>query len=187
VTARLAILLVAALVAAGAVVGCGDDEEGDAQTAGATSAETAEGASEEGGGDTAIATSSLSKKEFLKEANAACVKRQKGALGSLTAYEEANPANEKPLEEWYADMIRAVILPPIEEEIEEIRAIGAPAGDEQQVEAFLEAEQKDVEEVAALESVKTPLVVEDHFVESGDLAREYGLDRCSHSGAAGTF
>ncbi len=120
-------------------------------------------------------TSSLTKAEFTKQANAGC-KEHEEERGEL--FEEVTRPLD-PNEYTKADqelIILEALLPPYERNIENLKSLGAPSGDEQQVEAIIEAMEKSVEKVE-----DEPIVAIDstrQFEESNALAEKYGLDAC---------
>ena len=159
--ARAALLLL--VVTAMAVVGCGDDSDSDAA-------------------DGSIETSSLSKAQFVKRANAICVKGNKKVVARLGAYLGKNASKKQGEEELNADAAKAVIVPEIESQIEEIRALGAPSGDEEQIEAFLVAQQEALDSLSSAKRVSFTEELNKTFEEAGDLAVEYGISNCNYGG-----
>lgn len=131
-----------------------------------------------GGGDntesatgTTVTTSSRSKAEFVALANGIC-KRTRANLnlemGEYLKEHEGDPGKKKTI----PDAFRVVGIRKFPAQIEEIRSLGAPKGNEQQVEAFLAAMQKVVD--APRQSTFRELI------RSAALARKYGLDDCAY-------
>lgn len=156
-TAVLA-LAAAALVAAGC--GGGGDSSTDAST---------------------IAASTLSKAEFLKQANAICKRGRSENFKDFATYIQSHPAKtgESPGEQ-FAKGVQATLLPNIESQIAQIRELGAPAGDVDQVETFLDTLQEKVDVVKRLHNVASRFPIDRIFRPAGDLARAYGLDYCGY-------
>jgi hypothetical protein len=126
-----------------------------------------------GGGDE---TTALTKAEFTKQANAGCKEHEKE---QNELFKEVTNTLD-PSEVTRADqelLISDVLLPPYEKDIENLKSLGAPAGDEQQVEAIIEAMEGTVKKVEA-----KPLVAirsSSQFTEAKKLLNEYGLDDCA--------
>jgi hypothetical protein len=162
-TARPTIFLAVALSAGVLAAGCGDsDDEGSSST---------------------IATSTLSKAQFVKKANVGCERLSEQGPAELSAYEKSHPVGEESEGRWYAGLTKTVVLPLIESEIALIREMGAPAGDEERIEAFLDAEEAAIDEVAGLKELASFREVEERFGPSSRLGRSYGIISCTHGGS----
>jgi hypothetical protein len=140
-----------------------------------------------GGGDSAsgttLTTSSHSKAEYVKLANAICKKGREATLGKIGAFMEArNGGKESKAQDGnlFAKALQTIFLPAIQTQVEEIRSLGAPEGDEQQVEALLTALQE-ASDAHRQGTVKSQNVFEKDFKRSGELASKYGLDECSYA------
>jgi len=72
------------------------------------------------------------------------------------------------------------LLPGIESQIKKIWALGAPRGDEEQVEKFLDTLQEKIDAVRKLPSIASRFPVDRTLKPAGDLARAYGLDYCGY-------
>lgn len=195
---RLSTLLAVAMAIAALAAGCGGGSSGDesgsgkdastgAAPAGAEGPTSSEGlGSREGSGPsgsengTTVTTSALSKAQFVKKANAICRREREELLTGLGTYFNEHKSKGKSPAETFADANRAVYLPIIEADIAKIRALGAPDGDEEEIEAFLEAQQEGVEELGEQKEVKSRFQIEAIFKPAGDLAREYGLKDCAN-------
>lgn len=157
------ITLLVTLVAVGVLaVGCGDD--------------SSSGSSDDG----AIETSSLSKAEFVKQANAICAEGNEDLFTQLGTYLNKNASSSKDPEEVAADAMRQAVLPGVEGQIEEIRELGAPSGDEEQIEAFLAAQESSVESLEQQRSISLNTDVSSAFKRAGQLAQRYGLQECNY-------
>jgi hypothetical protein len=126
-----------------------------------------------GGGDD---TTSLTKAEFTKQANAACkehTKEREKLFKEVSATIDPSEVTRKDQEMLISD----VLLPPYEKDIENIQSLGAPEGDEQQVEDIVKAMENSVKNVEA-----KPLVAlrnSTQFAEADELAKKYGLEACA--------
>jgi len=176
--------LLAALAAAIIVVGgCGSSGDSSTGTTAEGGSTTAESVTEETTGDSInveVTTSDLTKAEFVQQANAICAKNNKELNDQFQAFLKENnvPEDRLPTEKELSKAVDAVIEPVIGTQIDEIQALGAPAGEEEKVEKILTAAAKGVkkseEEPALLLNDKgSP------FDEANKLSREYGLQACS--------
>lgn len=141
------------------------------------------GSSGRGGGSSgksATPSGGLSKAEFVKRANAICEKGKKQSLAKMAAYvKNEKGGSGQPSPALLVKAVKAVFIPGVETQIEEIRALGAPPGDEETVEAFLASLE---EGVAAGEASggSAAAAFGQSFKRSAKLAREYGLDGCAY-------
>lgn len=131
-----------------------------------------------GGSDSTEGTSSLSKAKFLKKGNAICVGHEKEIQAGFEKFaKEHNLSKKKEPSEGELKELSEVLLPIVQSQIDEIRALGSPSGDEKEVEAILSAAEKGVEEVE-----KKPSVIAEGgggpFAKANKLSREYGLTKC---------
>jgi hypothetical protein len=168
--ARSLIFLLVVLGAVAALVGCGSG--GGDGAGGSTATSTAP----------AISTSSLSKNEFVAKAEGACQAARKNIWEDATVYlQQHEPkANPSTYPFTFAGMVKTVILPIIRSEIAAIRRLGAPAGDEGEVEAFVNSEQEIVAQLAKRKRLSSSIALERSFAPSGKLARTYGLEGCAN-------
>lgn len=133
-----------------------------------------------GGGDeeTSAAGAELSKAEFLKQGNAICAKGNKEVSKGYEAFaKERNLQNQEPTEELLAEAVEAVLLPSVTRQVEELRELGAPAGDEKQVDKILTAAEKAIEETEE-KPAPAGVTTGGPFAEAKELAAAYGLKRC---------
>jgi hypothetical protein len=119
-----------------------------------------------------IATSSRSKAEFLKLANGICNRERTRLVTEVGEFLREHKGNGKKQNELIAEAMATILLPQLETQIAEIRALGVPRGDQKQVEAILAAFQGAVD-------------AKDHFEladlrPSAKLARAYGLQSCAY-------
>jgi hypothetical protein len=142
-----------AIAAIGVLVGCG-------------------GAGDNGSSDTTITTSSHTKAEFIKLADGICKRERERVIAEFAAYVQQHEGKGKAKPEVINDAFATVVLPEIKHQIEEIRSLGAPKGDEQQVEELLSSLQEAVD-------AGNRFVAGD-FKRSARLARAYGLESCAY-------
>jgi hypothetical protein len=145
--------LITALVFASFAIGCGNS--GDSSTA------------------------ALTKAEFIKRGDAICEKTDEAQKAGLKAYTEKHPKSQT-TPTGVKDAVVAAGLPPIQSEAEELAELGAPNGDEAEVEAII----KGIEDALA-RAEKDPgslLKTEGNpFVGVDKLADEYGFKACNNA------
>jgi hypothetical protein len=161
---RLIVPLFAVFVIGLVAAGCGSSD--DSTTGGST-----------GGGETS--TASITKSELIKQGDEICTAGNKAIEEKAEEFaEDEGIDTEKPTTEQQEAVVEQVIAPEIAAQAEEIDALGAPAGEEAEVEAIVAA----VED-AAREAEEDPSVLvsgEDSgpFAEANELATEYGFKVC---------
>ena len=121
--------------------------------------------------------SAPTKAEFVEQANAICeasVNEQRAAF-KKAIQESASSSNESAIAN---KLVTEVMLPANQKQIDELRALEAPNGDEQQIEAILAAMQQGVD--AAKEEPPQKFISTEGTLEKGrSLAGAYGLKACS--------
>jgi hypothetical protein len=136
-----------------------------------------------GGGsdDPTVTVSSISKAAFIKKADAICkegsARMQKGFSVYLRKNKKSIIALRHPDKEDYEGLIGGVLVPNLEREIKEIRALGAPSGDQEEVEEILNALEEGIEtaenDPGAVKSSSEAI-----FGIASRLGKEYGLEVC---------
>jgi hypothetical protein len=162
---RGVLAIVGVLAALLLVAGCGSDED------------DATGSS--GGGEVTVETGSLSKAEFVKQANAVCAKNREQlerAVATFTAETSKTPAkpSEEPPE---VAFLEETYLPGFQQQVDEVSAIGAPAGDEKEIVAFLQALQNMID--TATEEPQAFIDGDVSLDKAAKLAKAYGLTNCA--------
>jgi len=178
------------------VAGCGGgDENGNGSATGsgaepASSSKPGEGSGNgppgetgEGVGIGKLKKTSMSKAQFVKRANAACGQEKSGRIAQMEAYALRHRKEGKPESELFADLTTTLLLPTVEAESLKIAALGAPMGEEKEIEAFLDAQQEGIEEVAAMPDIKTFEEFEAAFAKAGKLMKAYGVFVCDNGPA----
>jgi len=130
-------------------------------------------------GEVTVETSSLSKAQFTKQANAVCSETRKQIEGELAAYlkkqnEDPTAASEGDPE---IELVEETVIPNMQKQVDEISALGAPSGDEEELSAFLNSLQKTVDEMS--DDPKTFIRSQGSFGDAPKLAEAYGLDGCA--------
>ena len=130
------------------VAGCGGDDDGD-------------GADE---------PAAVSKTDFVTQANKIC------AEGNEVISSAATEIAGEPTDEQITEFADEVLVPNIQGQHDDIEALGAPEGDEDEVQAILDALQEGIDTVEADPSTITS---SDPFGDASQLAGDYGLEECA--------
>jgi hypothetical protein len=130
-----------------ALAGCGGDDEGS------------------GSGEP------LTKAEFLEQGNAVCAEGNEAIEAAGADLNQNSPPEE--IEAFASE----TLVPEIQGQIDGLRDLSPPEGDEDQVEAIIDAAQEANDQLEEDPSLVTSN--EDPFNEANDLASEYGLEECA--------
>jgi len=125
-----------------------------------------------------IGATRLPKPAYFERADAVCVEAYHRVKAGYQAFVKgkAKPFSSSREIREYAD---AVLIPAKEQEIRELRALGAPAGDEGKVEAIIDAYQRGV--ARAREDPRAAVIsASGVFVEATELAKGYGFRHCRY-------
>lgn len=155
-TAALPSLLLAVGLAAG---GCG----GGADTTGSDPSSSSSPSS---------AAPAISKVEFTDQANVICAK------GSAEIEAAAKALGDSPTQAEIEAFAAGTLLDNVQAQHDAIAALGAPEGDEDEVNAILDSLQTGIEALKADPSIITS-ADSDPFAEANDLASRYGLSDCA--------
>lgn len=131
-------------------------------------------------------TGSLTKAQFIKQADAICQKGSRQAEREYATYVRRNSDVVSPQTTQSeqaaaaAEIIDTVYIPAHEKEIDEIRSLGAPESDEEKVTAILDAMQRAlaVAEDHPLGFLRNGDSAYRSFAKAGKLAKAYGLTVC---------
>jgi ABC-type lipoprotein release transport system permease subunit len=141
-----AILAFAALLALGAIAaGCGSSSNDSSST------------------------SNLTKAEFIAKADAIC---QQGNQEINQAAHQAF-GNQKPTAAAVQQFAIQTALPNTQSQVDKIKALGAPSGDEDQVNKILATVQADIDKAKAAGNLQSST-----FADGNALAKQYGLKVC---------
>lgn len=130
-----------------------------------------------GGGGT---TAEISKTAFVKQANEICVKTQEQASSEFRTYltqhgsQIQSPAQEKAAQ---VEVGETIVIPAKQQEVEELRALGSPHGDEKRVEAIVAAYDEGIE-IAEEHPEEATKDGTEAFGKAERLATTYGLEGC---------
>jgi hypothetical protein len=146
-------LLVAGLVAAAVIAGCGGSSSSDSP--------------------------SFSKAEFVKRANTICTKTKKTTYDEFATYAKKYRSGSQEIgEKVIARALQLVLLPNLQTEAEEIRALGTPKQGGKTVEEFLAALEKAVSS-GTQGSQLSEAQIEQLLQPSVQIAKKYGIDQCA--------
>lgn len=136
-----------------------------------------------GGGGSDPSTSSLSKAEFIKKADAICKAGGKRTQSEFTAYVEEKKisAKNEPTPAQFAEVSDEIQIPAYKRQVGEIRALGVPAGEEEQITALLDALDVGIEKIEDADPQEALESSNKMFAEADDLAEAYGLKVCGQS------
>ncbi len=148
--------VIAALVVGFCVAGCGSSSD-------STSTET---------------TAAISKAEFVARGNAVCAKGEKAQEAEINAYvKKRGLENKRPSKAQEAELVETVLLPNIQSQIDGVKALGAPSGEEQQVSSALELSQQTLEKIEA--NPELAFGKKDIFAAAGKQLHALGLKECA--------
>jgi hypothetical protein len=121
---------------------------------------------------TTDSTASLTKAEFVKQGNAIC---DAGNKEINAGFEETLPKG-KPSKAELDEAMETVLIPSVTKQVEEIRALGAPEGEEEAVEDFLVGAEEELEKG---EEEPASLATEASFNKTSKEAKAIGLTSCA--------
>jgi hypothetical protein len=153
---RASLTVLAAFVALAAIVaGCGSDSE---------------------------TTESLTKAEFIKQADAICKKEDAKIESEFKSFAKENgiPLDKEPNPEQGEELVEEILIPNVQNQSEAIRDLGAPSGEEEKVSELLDSLDEGIEE-AEEEPGSLFTSKSDPFAEANKLARDFGLEVCGQS------
>ncbi len=114
-------------------------------------------------------TAALSKAAFLAKANAIC----KAGNAKQTAAQKT--LGKQPTKAQIQSYATSTAIPNIQSQIDQVRALGAPAGDQAKVSAMLATAQADLNKIKS----NPDLIAGDQFGNFAKVAHPYGLTSCA--------
>lgn len=126
----------------------------------------------------ADAPAAIAKPEFLRQANAICAKANQELVKTSEDFTKEKNLSEsnQPTDAQLGELTK-LVMPAINRQVEELRALGAPAGDEAEVDAILSAVEGAIEE-----GEQDPAAIYGAdggaFARANQLAVDYGLNKC---------
>ncbi|HYU60789.1 MAG TPA: hypothetical protein VEK39_08510 [Solirubrobacterales bacterium] len=133
----------------------------------------------DGGDGETTTTASLTKAQFVRKANKICkASDDKIEQASKRFYAGAPPGQEAPPNE-IEQFGEQTVYPTIQDEIDRIRSLGPPEGDEGQVKAILQASEAGLAKLKQDPKQLAKGGAAPAFEKAQELAGDYGLDQCA--------
>jgi hypothetical protein len=129
------------------------------------------------GGDSDDNDTALTKPAFLAKGNAIC---QAGNKEIQTAFETAIGKGQ-PTQEQLNSVVTDSLVPSIQGQIDDIRDLPAPEGDEDQIGQTLDEAELAVQDVKENPSLATQQGGQDPFADVNQKLNDYGLTACGNS------
>lgn len=130
------------------------------------------------GGDEDSAGASISKEEFIAKADAICKRSNKRMEAAFGKFLKDNPGLTKPDDPKFQPLVTDVMVPSLKQEIQELRELGVPDGDEEKVDAMISALEEGLETAENNPQVVTGSSSDTIFGIASRIAGEYGLKTC---------
>jgi hypothetical protein len=132
-----------------------------------------------GGSSSTTTTAAISKAEFVTKGNAICVAGNKKQEAEFMAFAKEHGISEKeePTKAQQAELADAVFVPNVQSQIDSVKALGAPSGEEQQVTSALETAQEALNEVKAKPEIA--FGKPSPFKATGEQLHALGLTQCA--------
>ena len=168
---RLIIMLAGVMAMAVVAAGCGSSSSSSDSTSASSGDTTAST------GDTTVTTAALSKAELIKKGDAICTKSNESIESEADEFAKENNVNtKKPTKAQKEEVIAEVVGPTIRKQGEEIAELGAPSGDEADVEAIVAAVEGAADELE--ESPNLLFEGTNPLSKPAKLAGSYGFKVC---------
>ena len=127
-----------------------------------------------------VTVSSISKAQFIKKVNTICKKGNEKIHSDYLEFSHEKNDNPTPSKAEYTEFVNRVVMPNVTREIDEIRTVGAPEGDEERVEEIIVALEEGLEKTR--ENPQLALSANrEIFAEAIKFAAAYGLTICSET------
>ena len=129
-----------------------------------------------GGGDDSTTTTaaSITKEEFVTQANDICAEGNKTIDSAANETFTGGQPSQADIVAFWDD----TLIPSVTDQVAQIKALGIPAGDEDQVNAIL-AEADSALSEAQQQVDSGEVTNQDPFADANKLAGEYGLKECA--------
>lgn len=131
-----------------------------------------------GGGSGDSSTASISKEEFIKKASVVCKKGTARMQHAVLKFLRHGREVKRPTTAQSVKLVGTVIVPSVQQEIKEIKALGVPSGDEEKVNAIVGALEEGVEtaenDPQAVVKGSSDVV----FGIASRIASEFGITAC---------
>lgn len=147
-------LLVLALATGLIAAGCGDDDSDD-------------------GGGTGDGGEPLTKQEFITEADKIC---SEGDAEIETGADQTFSGDQPPTPEVQEQFATDTVIPNVQSQVDQLGELAPPEGDEDQIQALLDAAQEGID--AGKDDPSLFTGEGDPLAEASQLAKDYGLTVC---------
>jgi hypothetical protein len=127
-----------------------------------------------GGDDDDSTTTSLAKPAWIAKADAIC--QQGNQEIEQRANEQFGTSGQEPTDEQIQQFTNETVIPGVQSQIDQIRDLGAPSGDEDQVNEILDTVQADIDKAKSATTLP-----DEPFADGNALATQYGLKVCGQS------
>ncbi|MGA8746320.1 MAG: hypothetical protein WB507_10705 [Solirubrobacterales bacterium] len=128
---------------------------------------------------TTTTTAAISKAEFVAKGNGICAVGNRKQEVEVMAFAKKHGISEKqePTKAQQSELVDAVFVPSVQSQIDSVKALGAPSGEEQQVTAALESAQEALNEVKA--KPELAFTKPSPFKAAGEKLHALGLIQCA--------
>jgi hypothetical protein len=132
-----------------------------------------------GGGDDSETTETLTKAEFIKQGDQICEKANEASEDEAEEFAKENDFTlEKASKAQIEEAVGEVLVPNLNGQVEDLRALGAPEGDEDQIEEILVSLEGAADEIEG----DPGLIFEGKTLEEpSKLAEDYGFEVCGEA------
>lgn len=121
----------------------------------------------------------ITKAEFVAKGNLICAKGNKTQQAAIAAFGKKHglKPNQEPSKAQQAELVSSVLVPSVQPQIDAVKALGAPSGEEQQVSSALEASQQALDKVKSDPALAFGKV--SAFAAAGKQLHALGLTQCA--------
>jgi hypothetical protein len=132
-------------------------------------------------GGTTAAEVRLTRAQLIKQGDTICEEADQRRLAGLQPYIEEDPTGRSQSLPEKERVVREVLLPPFQEEAEELAELNPPKADEDELQALVQALESAVErgEKDPASILERGAIVQ--FGHAEKLGRQYGFERCGRS------
>jgi hypothetical protein len=128
---------------------------------------------------TTTTTTAITKAAFIAKGNAICVSGEKAQEAAFEAYAKKHglKQNQEPTRAQQIELAEAVVVPNIQIQIDAVKNLGAPSGEEAAVSSALEASQQALNKVKA--NPELGFAKQSPFAAAGKQLHALGLTKCA--------
>lgn len=127
--------------------------------------------------DTNLTTSSLSKAQFIKQADAICYRGKEQQLAQVQVYlrEHKNLPRSNP----GVEAVQTILVPSVEDQLAELRELGAPAGEANKIEAMWNGLERSIKLIDE-EGISASAALRRAYLPNGQRIFAYGVRGCAY-------